>query len=158
MISLNFLNNSVRNLFLLLATIALSMLACDSKTPKNENTLASIKDTKVLQYAIEGKVLYENYCANCHQKDGTGLGKLIPPLFESDYMKQDVARTARIIKYGQRGEIIVNGQIYNEIMPANGQLTNMDIAQIMTYIYNIWGNNEGVIDANKVAIYLDKEN
>ena len=148
----------MRNLFLLLATIALSMLACDSKTPKNENTLASIKDTKVLQYAIEGKVLYENYCANCHQKDGTGLGKLIPPLFESDYMKQDVSRTARIIKYGQRGEIIVNGQIYNENMPANGQLTNMDIAQIMTYIYNIWGNNEGVIDANKVAIYLDKEN
>jgi cytochrome c551 len=37
-------------------------------------------------------------------------------------------------------------------------LTNMDIARIMTYIYNIWGNKEGVIDANKVAVYLDQEN
>jgi cytochrome c551 len=158
MISLNLLNNSVNYSFLLLAAIALSLLACDSKTSNNDNTLASIKDTKVLQYAIEGKVLYENYCANCHQKDGSGLGKLIPPLFESDYMKEDVGRTARIIKYGQTGEIVVNGQVYNENMPSNGQLTNMDIARIMTYIYNIWGNKEGVIDANKVAVYLDQEN
>ena len=73
-------------------------------------------------------------------------------------MNEDIGRTARIIKYGQIGEISVNGQLYNEKMPANGQLTNMDIARIMTYIYNIWGNNEGVIDANKVEYYLKKEN
>ena len=118
-------------------------MSCNPKNSKDENTLASIKDTKVLQYAIEGKTLYENYCANCHQKDGKGLGKLIPPLFESDYMNEDIG---------------VNGQVYNENMPANGQLTNMEIARIMTYIYNIWGNEEGVIDANKVEYFLNQEN
>jgi cytochrome c551 len=147
----------MKNSFLLLAALTLSIWACNPKKSKNENTLASIKDTKVLQYAIEGKVLYENYCANCHQNDGKGLGKLIPPLYKSDYMNEDIGRTARIIKYGQIGEITVNGQLYNEKMPANGQLTNMDIARIMTYIYNIWGNNEGVIDANKIEYYLKGE-
>lgn len=136
-------------LFLLL------LYSCQGNSSNNkENTLASIKDTKVLQYAIEGKILYENYCANCHQKDGVGLGKLIPPLFESDYMLEDIGRTARIIKYGQNGEIIVNGQIYNQAMPANSKLTNLEIAQIMTYIYNIWGSKQGVIDANMVERYL----
>lgn len=143
---------------LFLAFLAFSCISCNPKNSKDENTLASIKDTKVLQYAIEGKTLYENYCANCHQKDGKGLGKLIPALFESDYMNEDIGRTAKIIKYGQSGEIVVNGQIYNENMPANGQLTNMEIARIMTYIYNIWGNEEGVIDANKVEYFLKQEN
>lgn len=130
------------------------IVACQSGSSSKENTLAGIRDTKVLQYAIEGKILYENYCANCHQKDGAGLGKLIPPLFESDYMLEDIGRTARIIKYGQNGEIIVNGQAYNQAMPANPKLTNLEIAQIMSYLYNIWGSKQGVIDANAVEDYL----
>lgn len=138
---------------LLIITFSFS---CQGNSSNKEKTLASIKDTKVLQYAIEGKILYENYCANCHQKDGVGLGKLIPPLFESDYMLEDIGRTARIIKYGQEGEILVNGQTYNQAMPANPKLTNLEIAQIMTYIYNIWGSKEGVIDANMVGGYLQQ--
>lgn len=134
----------------------LFLFSCQGNSSNKENTLASIKDTKVLQYAIEGKILYENYCANCHQKDGAGLGKLIPPLFESDYMLEDIGRTARIIKNGQKGEIVVNGQIYNQAMPANAKLTNLEIAQIMTYLYNIWGSKQGVIDANMVGDYLQK--
>ncbi|SMD41489.1 Cytochrome c, mono-and diheme variants [Aquiflexum balticum DSM 16537] len=132
--------------------------SCQPQSSGKENTLANIKDTKVLQYAIEGKILYENLCANCHQKDGSGLGKLIPPLFESDYMLEDIGRTIRIIKFGQEGEIIVNGQIYNQAMPANPKLTDMEIAQIVTYLYNIWGNKEGVIDANTVGEYLKTQN
>ncbi|WP_373523507.1 cytochrome c [Aquiflexum sp.] len=134
----------------------LLLYSCQGNSSNKEKTLASIKDTKVLQYAIEGKILYENYCANCHQKDGVGLGKLIPPLFESDYMLEDIGRTAWIIKYGQNGEIIVNGQSYNQAMPANAKLTNLEIAQIMTYLYNIWGSKQGVIDANMVGDYLQK--
>jgi mono/diheme cytochrome c family protein len=132
--------------------------SCNPNQSDKDKTLASIKDTKVLQYAIEGKNLYELYCANCHQKDGTGLGKLIPPLNPSDYMAEDVGRTARIIKYGLQGEIIVNGQVYNQPMPGNPNLTNLEIARIMTYIYNIWGNEEGVIDANSVERFLEKKN
>jgi len=131
--------------------------SCQPQSSGKENTLANIKDTKVLQYAIEGKILYENLCANCHQKDGSGLGKLIPPLFESDYMLEDIGRTVRIIKYGQQGEIIVNGQIYNQAMPANPNLTDLEIAQVVTYLYNIWGSKKGVIDANEVGEYLKEQ-
>lgn len=143
----------MHRIFFLISFLFL-LAACSPNEKREESNLASIKDTKVLQYAIEGKNLYEAYCANCHQKDGTGLGKLIPPLNPSDYMVEDVGRTARIIKYGQSGEIIVNGQVYNQAMPANPRLTNLEIARIMTYIYNIWGNKEGVIDATQIEEFL----
>ncbi|MCH6198757.1 cytochrome c [Aquiflexum sp. LQ15W] len=136
------------------AIVIIGLNSCKPKSSNPENTLASISDTKVLQYAIEGKALYEANCANCHQKNGTGLGKLIPPIFQSDYFLEDVPRTAKIIKHGQKGEIIVNGVAYNQEMPANSKLTNIEIAHIMTYLYNIWGNEMGVIDATMVEDYL----
>ncbi|MFD2037228.1 c-type cytochrome [Belliella marina] len=139
----------------LFALISIAIFtSCAADKEKHERGLSEIKDTKVLQYAIEGKILYENYCGNCHQNDGTGLGKFIPPLNGSDYMENDIGKTVRIIKNGLKGEIMVNGVSYNQPMPANPHLTNMEIAKIVTYIYNIWGNEAGVVDGNQVADYL----
>lgn len=140
-----------------LVLFSLLFLLCISgcgPTKKQEGTLAEITDTKVLQYAIQGKILYESHCGNCHQKDGSGLGRLIPPIKQSDYFLDDKARTARIIRNGQKGEIKVNGVIFDEVMPANPNLTELEIAQLMTYLYNIWGSKEGVIDAREVGNYL----
>ena len=57
----------------------------------------------------------------------------------------------------KRGEILVNGQTYNQAMPANHKLSPLEIAQISTYLYNIWGNQEGVIDAPRVEAYLREQ-
>lgn len=130
------------------------LISCSANNDKKQGTLADITDTKVLQYAIQGKILYEQHCANCHQKDGSGLGRLIPPIKNSDYFLEDKGRIARIIKYGQTGAITVNGIEYNEAMPANPKLTDLEIAQLMTYLYNIWGAEEGVIDASQVGKFL----
>jgi mono/diheme cytochrome c family protein len=129
-------------------------VSCSPKASTKENNLAQISDAKVLQFAIPGKELYENYCANCHQKDGSGLGKLIPPLRDADYFKADIHRSIWIMKHGKEGEILVNGQVYNQAMPANPNLSPLDLAQIATYLYNSWGMNEGVIDAPRVEQYL----
>jgi len=136
--------------------LVFNLFSCKQEIPDREKGLPHITDTKVMQYAVEGKILYEKYCANCHQKDGSGLGQLIPPLNQSDYMLEDVGRTVRIIKYGQSGPIIVNGIEYNQNMPANPQLTNIEIAKISTYLYNIWGAKKGVIDALQVEKFLSE--
>lgn len=132
----------------------LLMASCAPKSSNSDSNLAEISDSTVMQYAIPGKALYENYCGNCHQANGEGLGKLIPPLKNADYMNADVARTVWIMRNGLKGEVTVNGQVYNQAMPGNTQLTPLELAQISTYLYNIWGNKEGVITSSMVEKYL----
>jgi mono/diheme cytochrome c family protein len=138
----------------LLLLFALTGLACSPKTRNEDNSLADISDAEVLQFAIPGKELYENYCANCHQADGRGLGKLIPPLRDADYFKASIHRSVWIMRNGKKGPLLVNGQEYNQPMPANPNLKPLEIAQIATYLYNSWGMQEGVIDAPRVEKYL----
>ena len=136
------------------ALAILTLASCSPKPSSEENTLAQISDPEVMKYAVMGKQLYENYCGNCHQSDGRGLGKLIPPLRDSYYFQASVHRTVWIMRNGQKGEILVNGETYNQAMPANPQLKPLEIAQIATYLYNIWGMKEGVISAPEVENYL----
>ncbi|SHN15111.1 Cytochrome C oxidase, cbb3-type, subunit III [Cyclobacterium lianum] len=114
-----------------------------------------IEDLKTKQYAIQGQQLYLQYCSNCHQEDGSGLARLIPPLKKADYMLDDIDRTIRLIKMGISGEIIVNGTSYDQPMPGYPQLTNLEIAQISTYIYNVWGNKKGLVPAERVNTVLE---
>jgi len=139
---------------LILVLLAVGAISCSTKSTNKEATLATISDPEIMKYAIAGKTLYENNCANCHQSNGTGLGKLIPPLRDADYFKGNVHRTIWIIRHGQQGDITVNGQIYNQAMPPNPQLKPLEIAQITTYLYNIWGNSEGIISSSQVEKYL----
>lgn len=143
--------------FLVIFVCVFAAFSCAPKSTNEENTLAQISNPDVMQFAIPGKALYENYCANCHQSDGKGLGKLIPPLRDADYFKASIHRTVWIIRHGQKGEIIVNGEKYNQAMPANPNLKPLEIAQIVTYVHNIWGMNEGVITSSDVEKYLKSE-
>lgn len=140
---------------ILLAGLLLAF-SCSPKPSNEENTLAQISNPEVMKYAVNGKILYENYCGNCHQADGRGLGKLIPPLREADYFQASVHRTVWIMRHGQEGEITVNGEKYNQKMPGNPALKPLEIAQIATYLYNIWEMEEGVINASAVEDYLKK--
>jgi mono/diheme cytochrome c family protein len=103
---------------------------------------------------VQGQVLYEKHCSNCHQKNGQGLGRLYPPLALSDFLKNNVDKSMCIMKYGIQGEITVNGQSYNKTMPAIPSLTELEIAEIATYVGNSWGHEHGLIDVTKTAKIL----
>lgn len=145
----------MKNIFTLF--LIACIFSCAPKSTDEGNELAKISDPEVMKYAIQGKNLYENYCANCHQSDGKGLGRLIPPLREADYFKASIHRSIWIMKYGQKGEIIVNGIDYNQPMPASPRLTPLEISQISTYLYNIWGMEEGIISSSQVEKFLSEE-
>ena len=105
---------------------------------------------RLRQYITEGKRLYEVYCANCHQKDGSGLAKLYPPLKNSDYLLPHKKEVICGIRYGQKGEITVNGITYNQEMPANPGITDLEIAEIATYVYNQFADSIQIITINDV--------
>ena len=97
---------------------------------------------KYKQYLVEGKRLYLQHCSNCHQEDGAGLARLYPPLKGSNYLENNEKKVICSIKNGQTGEITVNGIVFNQPMPPNPRLTNLEIAEISTYIYSNWGGKK----------------
>ena len=87
-----------------------------------------------------GAELYRDFCYRCHGFNGEGQLDLIPPLKSSDYLLNNIDLSIAGLKYGLKGEIIVNSKSYNSYMAYQG-LENDEIADIMNYILNEWGNN-----------------
>lgn len=108
------------------------------------------------QYYVHGEQLYLKNCSNCHQKEGTGLGLLYPPLKNSDYLLQNRNDVICLIRNGKSGELIVNGKSFNMAMPAMPSLTDLEIAEIATYIYNNWEHDQGLVDVGDVTAILTR--
>lgn len=104
------------------------------------------ESVKFQQYYVEGEQLYIANCSNCHQKSGTGLGLIYPPLNESDFMNENLDQVICLMKYGRSGELIVNGKNFNQPMPGVPTLTELELAEIATYIYNTWTHEKGIVD------------
>ena len=131
------------NLFGVLSTGLMMLMLSSCQNPE---------EIKREKYITEGIRLYQLNCTNCHQKDGAGLGALYPPLANSDYLANKNVVIC-LIRNGQRGPIVVNGKRYNRVMPALVQLSDLEVAEITTYLYNKWGNEttiSGVKDISKV--------
>jgi len=102
-----------------------------------------------------GRMLYGNYCASCHQMDGAGIGSYYPPLAKSDFIKGNKERAIEVVGYGLSEPITVNGHHYNGFMPSM-YLTNEQIAEVLTFIYNSWGNEGGEVTEELVDQVLGK--
>ena len=129
-----------------LLIIALLFPACQSKSSEDTSP-------KFQQYYVKGEQLYLQNCSNCHQKDGSGLGLLYPPLDSSDFMQNNLEEVVCLIRNGKDGELLVNGKKYNQAMPALG-ISDLEIAEIATYIYNSWNNRQGLMDVKLVSKIL----
>jgi mono/diheme cytochrome c family protein len=116
----------------------------------------SDEETTRQKYITEGILLYRRNCANCHQADGTGLGDLYPPLANSDYLRANKTAVICSIRYGQQGPIQVNGKTYNRVMPAQLQLSALEVAEITTYIYSQWGNDKRLVTGKEAEALLAK--
>lgn len=96
-----------------------------------------------------GKGVFDKTCIACHQATGLGIPGVYPPLAQSDYLAADVDRAIHGVIHGQQGEITVNGAKYNMLMPPQ-LLNDEEIAQVMTYVMNSWGNPGGDITVEQV--------
>lgn len=74
-------------------------------------------------------------------EDGSGLVGVIPPLANSDYLREHQTDLACMIRYGFKGEIVVNGRTYNTEMPGSPKLHEFEITNIINYMNTSWGND-----------------
>jgi len=102
-------------------------------------------------YKNNGEVLYNKYCSNCHQKDGKGLSLLYPPLNNSDFVDKNFEQVLCIMRNGKFTPTVVNGKTFEQPMKGIPALTDLDIAEIATYIYNTWDRQRGIVTVNEVT-------
>lgn len=103
-----------------------------------------------------GKNIYAQNCAACHQPDGAGIKGAFPPLAKADYFNADPKRAIGAVKNGLTGQITVNGDVYNGVMPALG-LSDEDIANVLTYVSHSWGNNKHRFTKEQVSAVGSKK-
>ena len=106
-----------------------------------------------------GAKVYRNQCAQCHQADGNGVLGVYPPLVASNWVTGHPQVVSRILINGLNGPILVKGSNYNGNMPAFGSsglaLSDKDIAGVITYIRQEWGNSVSEVTEATIAEYSD---
>ncbi len=105
--------------------------------------------TKEIQIE-RGKGVFMQTCFVCHQMEGQGIPGQIPPLAKSDYLMADRERAIRIVLQGMTGEVEVNGKKYNGVMTPLNNLSDHEIANVLTYVRNNFGNSGDAVKADEV--------
>ncbi len=127
-----------------LAIIVIMMASCQSEEAVEFN-----------RYYAAGSLIYRTHCQNCHGANGEGLLGLIPPLNDGAYLKTYRAQLPCSVKYGLKGKLTIGSRLFEGQMPAN-DLGPIDIAMVLTYVTNSFGNKTGIMSSNEVNVDLAK--
>lgn len=112
------------------------------------STACAQEDT--LQQSMKrGESLYASNCSSCHMPTGEGLGGAFPPLANSNWLKNQKQVIGIVLK-GLEGEVTVNDDVYNAPMASFSHLTDRDIADILNFVSNNWGNKQPMIKPAQV--------
>lgn len=99
----------------------------------------------------KGKTVYATLCAACHQPHGFGLDGLAPPLVDSEWVLGKPEVLSRIVLHGLAGPVKVGGRSFNLAMPPLPQLTDEDVAGVLTYIRREWEHNASPVETKAVT-------
>lgn len=99
----------------------------------------------------KGAVAFERHCSACHGSDGSGTEGGPPPLRDSPWVAGPEGALIRIVLHGLRGPIQVGGKTYNLEMPGfAGQLSDGEIAAVLTFVRHRWGGRDPAVAAETV--------
>ncbi len=124
--------------------------------PSAQLAVAGNLDEKAMKQFAEGRQKYLVSCAGCHGSNGKGASRMGPPLAGSEWVLGDEIRLSLILLHGIEGPIEVAGKKYDApeilpVMPSHSTMTDGDIAAILTYIRNEWGNQAPPVTGRTVA-------
>ncbi len=135
---------SFARIFFLLS-LCLTLPSCkDDKQPtKQIKPIVKTPETPLEKSVARGREIYSELCVTCHLPNGKGVPGAFPPLNPSDWLTHRRKESIHVVKYGLKGEIVVNGQTYNGIMLPLG-LEDDEVADVMNYTIQTWNSGDMV--------------
>lgn len=113
-----------------------------------------VKDNLDSETKVAGQRIYNTYCTPCHQRDGLGDGSRFPPLVNSEWVTEDKRRLIRVVAKGLEGPIQVLGKPYNDLMPKHDFIPPEEMAQLLTFVRQHFGNMPDRVTAEDVKRVL----
>ena len=97
-----------------------------------------------------GKEVYTNICLACHQADGSGVPNLNPPLIKTQWVLGNKNPLIEMVLKGSQGKVEIDGEKFHNTMPALSYLTDQQIADVLTYVRNSFGNKASIVTPAEV--------
>jgi len=137
----------------LAATLAFAAVAqqSSSSSPQVHQAEVAAGAAPSAERIKAGEEVYKVACIACHQATGEGMPGAFPPLAKSDYLLSNPERAVTVVVRGLTGEVTVNNVKYNSVMPAMTQLGDQQVADVVNYVLNSWGNKGGSVTVQRVA-------
>lgn len=110
-----------------------------------------ISEEKTDEALLPGKKVYETYCAACHMMSGNGAPGMNPPLVDTEWVLGDKERLINVVLNGMNEPVKIKGEIYQNIMASHSFLTDQQIADVLSYVRNSWGNKASYVTADEVT-------
>lgn len=139
----------MKNIVALIGLTLCGLSATAQKKPAPKPKTAPAAAVASPAVIAEGKAIYTETCLSCHQADGGGVDGLNPPLIKTSYVLGEKPRIVKVVLNGLQGEDI-DGEPYNNAMPSYDFLTDQQIASVLTYVRNSFGNKAAPISAAEV--------
>ena len=118
---------------------------------KKETSSGTATDPILTESITRGQVVYKQHCVACHMADGLGAPPMNPSLSGTSFVKGDKNVLIPIVLKGMSNQMI-DGQKYHNVMPPLDFLTDQQVADVLTYVKNSFGNKEGLITPEEVSI------
>lgn len=134
------------SLLCLLILLSLPLVAQKKPAAKAKAPVASAGPAKSI---AAGKQIYSQYCLSCHQADGGGVQNMNPPLIKTSYVLGDKTRLTKVLLNGLQ-DVDIDGEPYNNVMPSHDFLNDQQIADVLTFVRNSFGNKASAITAAEV--------
>jgi mono/diheme cytochrome c family protein len=131
--------------------VCLSTIIFAQKAPKKGVKVKATGGSAAAE--ASGKVVYMQNCLPCHQQDGGGVQNMNPPLIKTTYVLGEKNRLINIVLKGFNEDVEINGETYSNAMPSFAHLTNQQIADVLTFVRNNFGNKAPAVtkaDVNKL--------
>ncbi len=118
---------------------------------RSGNGKTAVKVDSLKTSMTAGELIYNQYCAVCHQPDGDGVPHLNPPLIETEYVLGEKPRIIQVLLKGLSTHEPINGTVYSNVMPSHSFLTDEQIANVLTFVRNSFGNKASAVSTAEVT-------
>lgn len=134
-----------KNIVLIAGAIFLLITAAAGQQKQN----SKVQQPSIKTSIAAGKLVYTQYCLSCHMADGGGVENMNPPLIKTSFINGDKSKLVSVLLNGLSQQEI-NGETYNNVMASFSYLTDKQIADVLTYVRNSFGNKKTAVTVAEV--------